>query len=237
MNRRTKLEHRIVYAVIGLLFAVTVIIGGALVYYTQQQNKLANAPVDVLTNWTLKVDSSHPYQPGDLIPVSSKVTKLINVSGQSNRFIQCYKPNTKEWDALIPVNVTKATNPASQNRSGGFTIGIPLSIGVLPNTCRIYVSVTYDVNKYHPAFQESNYTNAFSIIPRPGLVSESPNETIIYPGTPTNNSSKSSEVTVPDQTPIVIYRNDTPASDSENSPASNQQPNQNIIQRILGRIL
>lgn len=215
-----------------LLSSVFILLNGF--YNRQQEERLRNTPVDVLTNWTLRVDDSKTYMPGDVIQVESKFTKLINVKGTSERYIQCMKAHSMEWDGLVLSNRTKGTQQPIKNGKATYGVGIPLNVGELPNTCRVCPVVTYNVNKYHPAFQETTCSNTFTIEPRPGIVTNPYGQTIIYTnGKPQDKPDDKASIVIPsDSQPIVITQQTSqPEANEENSP-STVRP-KGIVNRVL----
>lgn len=222
-------------------------------YKVHEENTLANAPVDVIKNWTIHVDNTKIYHPGDTVIVDSHFTKLLDVTGTAVRYIQCRKPapNQNEWDALYLANKVPAVQGKTANGHSTYNIGIPLNPGVLPSTCRLYIASTYDVNEYHPAFQEHAYSNTFTVQPV-----DLSGKTIIYTNDPqTTSDTVNSIVKLPDQTqPIIIYENNTgsspaqndsnntttqPSTDDESIPENAPTTNEgqkNIIQRVVGGV-
>lgn len=216
--------------VLGTLFICI-----SIIYKTQQEEKLANSPVDVLRDWKITVDSSKTYKPGEPVPITSTFKKLVNSKGETVRYFQCYKPGTTDWDSYIQANKNTGTASPTTNGKAIYTAVVPLNLGILPNTCRIYVVTTYNVNKYHPAFQETNYSNTFTVVQREGIVSNESGQTLIY----TNNQpSKTYDSTftpnTSQQSPIVILQT-APSSPSEEN-SSPTTPKQGIIQNILNKV-
>jgi hypothetical protein len=122
---------------------------------------LVFAPVQVLKDWKISVPNQE-YTPGSTIYITSYYTKVRDVSGSSKRYLQCYKPNSTDWDGYIPLTESDANRPKITNGKSVTAIAIPIDVPALPNTCRIYINVVYQINPFRE-YEQFNYSNTFKI--------------------------------------------------------------------------
>lgn len=239
----------------SLLLIVAIGIFGLLVVLSIEENRLRHEPVDVLENWSLKVDGSRPYKPGETVTVDSKFDKILSITGNSNRFVQCLRPQyfptveaelalnpnydipSKYWDGYVLSNTIKANQPKTNDGGTQFVIGIPLSIVNLPNYCRVYVSITYNVNKYHPAFQENNYSNIFRVEPRDTLIQQG-SETFIFTDEVDQDNPQAYSIPSPSnpEQPIIIYRTEPSETVPENAPPTTLQPQSGPLRGLVNGV-
>jgi len=207
-----------------IVFVILIVIAASVplsvVYKIKQDQALANRPVDVLQNWKITVPDGE-YQPGDVIKVTSEFKKVLDIAPTtSDRYIQCLIPGTTEWDSLIPANKGVRSNPVTEFARTVYDVGIPLSIGQLPNTCRVYSVITYNVNKYNPTFQEVNWTNNFKVVAREGIV-QNGDETYIYRDSSPKAQNDPQSSLSPEDDPIIIYRSSPQETDVDAPEDSN----------------
>jgi hypothetical protein len=228
-----KREKNIAYTFVGAILLASILFSGSIIFQTHQEDKLRNAKVDVLKDWKISIDDNRTYQPGDVITINSIFKKLINVKGESHRYFQCYKPGTKDWDSYIEANRNSGTAVPTNNGRSAYTVVVPLNLGKLPNTCRIYVITTYNVDEYHRAFQEIAYTNSFTVMPRQGIVNNN-SETLIYTDNPDIKQYNSSYTPPNTSQPIVIYKDNVSNPTLEDSP---EVPKSSLVPRTINNLL
>lgn len=201
-----------------------ILVGGILLFY------LLFSPVQVLTHWQLHVDDSQAYMPASTVNISSTYTKVRDVSGVSKKYLQCHKPNSTDWDGYIPLSESDANKPSTTAGHSATAVAIPLDVPSLPNTCRIYIHVSYQINPLR-TYEQHNYSNSFHVnkptspmIQQQSLAPQSTNET----------NSQQAIVTPNIQTPqpqeTDTFQNNEAPSTVENAPPTKQT---GIIQRIL----
>lgn len=211
--------------------SVVILISGVFLFY------LLFSPVQVLTHWQLKVDGSKPYMPASTVNISSTYTKVRNVSGVSKKYLQCHKPNSTEWDSYIPLTESDANKPSITVGHSVTAVAIPLDVPSLPNTCRIYIHVSYQINPLR-TYEQYNYSNSFhvnkpispivqqqSLAPQPDTNSQ---QAIVTPSiTPETGDSNT---TIPQPQTTDTFQNNEAPSTPENAPPTKQKG-------IIGRIL
>lgn len=118
-------------------------------------------PVDVLTDWTLKLPAKS-FVAGQEVTIDSRYNKVTAVSGESHRYIEC---NDKSGIKVrYPLNEAIADRKPGQGRGTGVQVTLPTTIPDLPTTCRISISIEYRINllKTHTEYNE---TNDFELLP------------------------------------------------------------------------
>lgn len=78
--RRIKFENIVAVVIAGS----AVILAASVLYNVRNKSNLRNKPVDVLRNWSLTVDDTKVYRPGDTVSVVSKFEKLLNIKPKSS---------------------------------------------------------------------------------------------------------------------------------------------------------
>lgn len=254
-------EKTLAYTLSASLLIASLLIAMTGYYNRQQDEKLRTTKVDVLREWVLEVQPGQTYYPGDTVTATSSFTKLLNVKGQAERSVQCvrleyteevllnsankdYKIPDKYWDGRVPSSKSSGTSGVTKNGNSIVNVGVPLSIGRLPNMCRVYITVVYNVNKYNMAFTETAVSNPFRVEQRPGLITPEPAQTFIYTDESTPNPQQSSISLIPSNggQQVIIYQNTPSAVTEEASPPTvDTQPSvlnraTNTVQNILNRI-
>lgn len=117
------------------------ILGGFLILLTITVVLIFAVPINVLRDWHIKTDKA-TYAPTDTIHVQSSSTKLRKASGDVNRTIECDSGR----DSVVAYNL----NVSEGSRKPGFSFStynleIPDTVANLPATCRVVVSVKYQV--------------------------------------------------------------------------------------------
>lgn len=117
------------------------------------------ARVDVLKDWTLELPAGEIHA-GDQVVVESIYTKTMDVTGEASRFIEC-----KSDRAYVRYPVSKAVANRSAGSTGtGIVFVIPKVIPDLPATCRMNVTIDYEVLAFRHVI-ESNTSSEFQLLP------------------------------------------------------------------------
>lgn len=214
--------------------SLAIIISGVTVFY------LLFSPVNVLENWNLRVDNSISYAPGATVYLNSTYKKVKDVSGMSKRYLQCRKPNSNQWDGYIALTQSDANRPPTKNGHSVSALGIPLNVPNLPNICRIYVNVVYQINPLR-TYVQYNYSNTFKVAP--GVIVPPQNMT----SQPSSNSQDdtqetsmpTTQITPPTQTdfvqPMVVPQEQEATPVAENAPPS-VSSNSTFLQRLTSPV-
>lgn len=119
----------------GLLFALSGVIFGWTVY--------TNLTIDVIENksWRLVLPEGD-IRAGQTIYVKSEYTKLRQVEGQAERYIECW---TKDQVQVAYLVSTANANRAKGTGGTGFPVPLPANIPDLPARCSIRVVIKYHV--------------------------------------------------------------------------------------------
>lgn len=162
MSRLTHFYRQSV-VVIAYIAAIAVLISSLTFAFA------ALRPIDVLRDWRLQTTGTL-YHPGDALVVRSTVTKLMNVTGSSNRYIVCMTGNVEER-----FNTPQAVaNRPTGIHTSELTIFLPLQISNLPRVCHVNIVVNYMIYGFR-GFTEMVDSNSFTITaPTTPLTSSSP---------------------------------------------------------------
>lgn len=106
-------------------------------------------PVDVLKDWTLTVDKD-AYVAGDTIRVTTRFSKIRDVSGISKRYIICQALNDSA--NRIPINEALADRPP-QSGVNDIYLKIPKEIPNLPTKCHIEIDIEYEIYAYRRHYE------------------------------------------------------------------------------------
>lgn len=112
------------------------------------------APVDVLKDWTLTTKEM-TYNNGSEITVISRLTKVMDVRGRSERFLIC-------GNQAYPINEAIASSGFG-SRQTKLNMILPDNVPNLPKKCHIDIVVNYQIYGYRP-FQEEQSTNEFTVV-------------------------------------------------------------------------
>jgi hypothetical protein len=115
------------------------------------------SPLDVITDWTLRMDPG-TYTPGQEVTLHGSYKKLRDVTGAAYYYLECKTP--KGSLVRYPIVQTEGNRP-----KGSGEIDTPLqlpSIPTLPAQCRVAVSVDYTIYTFRK-FTENNQSNYFEV--------------------------------------------------------------------------
>lgn len=148
---KTKIANLSMYALALSIAVGSIVIGIALLY-----------PIDVLTNWTIRLDKTS-YVAGETTIVQSLYTKNGSYTGTAKRYIECKSVNNIY--IRYPLNEAVADRAASATPTGtGVPITMPLNIPNLPTTCVINISIDYKINALRTV-NESQNSPSFQLTP------------------------------------------------------------------------
>lgn len=137
---------------LSLLFA------GAIVFASLAFAYVLLVPLDVLNNWTLKVEDK-VYHSGDEIVLNVTYTKERDVTGKSYYYLECKRPNGA--NVRFPMSQSEGNRPKGSGNTD-LTLRIPSDIPDLPTSCRIAVSIDYNIYTFRK-FTENNISNDFRV--------------------------------------------------------------------------
>lgn len=122
---------------------------------------LLNLNVDVLKDWRL-VLPNQAIHAGDTIVVQSLYTKTMNVTGKSTRYVEC---TTDGNGIYIRYPISEAVANRATGTSGtGIVMLMPKTIPNLPTTCRINVTIEYDIMLFRKVVESAN-SDTFTLLP------------------------------------------------------------------------
>ena len=116
--------------------------------------------VDVLKDWSLNTNKPS-YVEGETIEVNSRVNKLIDVKGESRRFIYCTYDN-RETGYEVSV---KGVNSSVGKNSSIIITAAPMGVRPLPQSCYLLVQIRYSLPMSYGfrVHTEENRSNTFNI--------------------------------------------------------------------------
>jgi hypothetical protein len=197
--------------------------------------------VSVLQNWQLHVDTSISYTPGSTIYLNSDYKKVKNVSGTAKRYLQCHKAHSNEWDGYIPLSESDANRPTAQKGHSTTALGVPLDVPNIPNTCRIYINVVYQINPLRN-YEQYTYSNTFRIIAGSIPLTQSPPDNAVQPQEsrlPTPNTTNvystpaQSQPTIQPDIAQPVTENAPIGSSSQTSTSG---ANSGVVKRVTGAV-
>lgn len=115
-------------------------------------------PVNVLIDWRLLAPKGDAHT-GQTIVIQSLFTKVKAVDGISSRKLLC--DNAQGEDISYPLSVAVADH-AVQKRTG---VSIPITIPAMstPATCRVMVSIKYQIYPFR-SMTQSTTSNSFYVV-------------------------------------------------------------------------
>lgn len=116
------------------------------------------APIDVLKDWKLHVNPG-TYQAGQQITMHATYTKLREVTGRSYYYLECKTPR----GSLVRYSISQSEgNRPKGSGQVDIPLNLPVDITGTPATCRIAVSVSYDIYTFRK-FVENSSSNYFTV--------------------------------------------------------------------------
>lgn len=136
----------------AVLFMMSAVLVGASVYM--------NASVDVLEDWRLELPQQEVHA-GDTLVVQSIYKKTLDVSGKATRYIECQNPS----GVYIRYPISEAVaNRASGSTGTGVVMVVPLTIPDVPTTCRVNITIDYEVLLWRHVIESVN-SSEFKLLP------------------------------------------------------------------------
>ena len=138
-----------------LLIPVIIILSSLITILSFITLVLTVAPIQVLDNWVLSTDKKE-YSLGESVNIQSTGNKRFNMAGDSERTLVCINGTRT---STYPLN--KSFNTDVNKGPFDLTIHVPLpvTLELVPRTCRIDIDVKYPVY----GFKASGSTNNFII--------------------------------------------------------------------------
>lgn len=137
---------------LSMTFAVSLVLSSLAFAY------VLLAPIDVVTDWELRVEDQ-TYHPGDDIIVHASYKKLKDVNGTAYYYLEC----ETDRDTLVryPINQTEGNRPKGTGQTD-ILLQIPSALPSPTARCRIAVSVGYNIYTFRK-FVENNESNYFNV--------------------------------------------------------------------------
>jgi hypothetical protein len=119
-----------------------------------------NLQIDVLKDWRLELPKQDIHV-GDTIIVDSLYTKLMQVSGESTRYLECKNKN----GIYIRYELNKAVANRGAGTSGtGVELVMPNTVPNVPATCRINITIEYNIYVLRTVIETAN-SKEFTLLP------------------------------------------------------------------------
>lgn len=198
-----------------VLFALSIVILAMAAYM--------NFRIDVLSDWRLELPKDDIHI-GDVIVVESIYKKELDVSGKSTRYIEC----KNERGIFIRYPISEATANRSSGKNGtGIIMKIPNSIPDAPVTCRINVTIDYEIMAWRHVIESQN-SKTFTLYP---ALEEDSEET---KDEQESEKQKTSQTESPTARPydVVLV---TPQTESSSSSYSQNTPDEEFNQRDISQ--
>ncbi len=187
-------------------------------------------PVDVLTNWKIRIAKDH-YTLGETVVIESLYTKNIESSVHSvvTRYLECKNGN----GVYVRYELNQALATAPQNISGGtgIIVKIPEDIAEvdLPTDCYFAISVDYDISPRR-AKAEYNRSQNF-VLSKPKVTKVEQKPIAINPTPQISGKTEKPEIIIKDPVKLPAKTPTTPVM-----PVKPVETKKNPVQRLLDPI-